>query len=64
MYREGFPLKKSKNFRKTLILRPKKKSWATLTESLQKFTDEFMEKGRRQPSGQQREQASTSAAAV
>jgi antitoxin VapB len=32
-----------------LVLRPKKKSWAALIESLKKFTDDFMAKGRRQP---------------
>ena len=33
----------------SLVLRPKRTSWATLVESLQKFTDDFMEGGRRQP---------------
>ena len=40
-----------------LVLRPKKKSWAALTESLQKFTDDFMEKGRNQPPVQKRDRA-------
>lgn len=39
----------------TLVLRPKKKSWAALIESLQKFTDDFMEKGRNQPAIQKRD---------
>jgi len=33
----------------SLILRPKKHSWAALIDSLKKFTDDFMEDGRRQP---------------
>ena len=32
----------------SLILRPKKRSWAALFESLDKFTDDFMAEGRRQ----------------
>ena len=40
-----------------LVLRPKKKSWAALVESLQKFTDDFMEKGRSQPPVQKRDRA-------
>ena len=32
-----------------LILRPKKRSWAALVDSLKKFTDDFMAEGRRQP---------------
>ncbi len=32
-----------------LILRPKRKSWAPLLESLDKFSDDFMESGREQP---------------
>ena len=31
------------------MLRPKKRSWAVLIQSLQKFTDDFMERGRNQP---------------
>jgi len=32
-----------------LILRPMKRSWAPLIDSLGKFTDDFMDQGRRQP---------------
>jgi antitoxin VapB len=32
-----------------LILRPRRKSWAPLIESLDKFTGDFMGRGRRQP---------------
>ena len=38
----------------SLILRPKKKSWAALIESLDKFSDDFMEQGRHQPPAQSR----------
>ena len=38
----------------SLILQPRKQSWASLIDSLQKFTDDFMVKGRRQPPGQDR----------
>jgi antitoxin VapB len=38
----------------SLILRPRKKSWAALAESLKKFTDDFMEHGRNQPPAQDR----------
>jgi len=38
----------------SLVLRPKKKSWASLVESLEKFTEDFMAKGRRQPRIQKR----------
>ena len=38
----------------SLILRPKKQSWAALIDSLKKFTDDFMRQGRRQPPGQDR----------
>ena len=37
-----------------LILRPKKKSWATFFESLGKFSDDFMATGRKQLPVQQR----------
>lgn len=37
-----------------LILRSKKQSWAALIDSLEKFTDDFMEHGRRQPPLQDR----------
>jgi len=40
-----------------LVLRPKRKSWAALINSLQKFTDDFMEKGRGQPPVQKRDRA-------
>ena len=33
----------------SLVLRPRGKSWATLLESLEKFTDDFMGSGRKQP---------------
>ena len=38
----------------SLILRPKKKSWTSLVESLEKFTEDFMTNGRRQPRIQKR----------
>ena len=38
----------------SLILRPKKKSWAALIGSLKKFTDDFMDQGRNQPPAQNR----------
>lgn len=41
----------------SLVLRPKRTSWATLIESLQKFTDDFMENGRKQPKLQKRKRA-------
>ncbi len=37
-----------------LLLRPKKKSWDAFTESLQKFTDDFMQEGRNQGQVQKR----------
>lgn len=40
-----------------LVLRPKNKSWAALIESLKKFTDDCMAKGRRQPPLQKRGRA-------
>jgi len=40
-----------------MILRPMKMSWATLIDSLGKFTDNFMDGGRRQPPGQKRRRA-------
>ncbi len=40
-----------------LILRPKKQSWAALIDSLKKFTDDFMDEGRRQPPAQDRGRA-------
>jgi len=41
----------------SLILRPKKQSWAALVNSLTKFTDDFMADGRRQPPVQDRRRA-------
>jgi antitoxin VapB len=38
----------------SLILRPRKASWAALIDSLEKFTDDFLEGGRRQPPTQDR----------
>jgi len=40
-----------------LILRPMKRSWAPLIDSLGKFTDDFMDRGRRQPPVQKRRRA-------
>lgn len=39
----------------SLVLRPTKKSWGPLIESLEKFTDDFMDGGRKQPRVQKRE---------
>ena len=41
----------------SVVLRPKRKSWTTLIESLKKFTDDFMESGRKQPRLQRRGRA-------
>ena len=41
----------------SLILRPTRKSWAALIESLEKFSDDFMEDGRNQPPAQNRGRA-------
>jgi len=41
----------------SLVLRPKKASWNTLVRSLQKFTADFMEGGRKQPKLQKRSRA-------
>ncbi len=41
----------------SLVLRPRKKSWEALIESLKKFTDDFMEEGRNQPPAQDRGRA-------
>jgi len=41
----------------SLVLRPKRRSWAPLTESLDRFSSDFMEEGRAQPSDQKREEA-------
>ena len=40
-----------------LVLLPKKKSWDALSESLHKFTADFMKSGRRQPPVQKRGKA-------
>ena len=44
-------------FAKILAKRAKRKSWKTLIESLQKFTDDFMEKGRNHPPIEKRKRA-------
>ena len=41
----------------TLVLRPTRRSWTALIESLQKFTDDFLAKGRQQPPVQKRNRA-------
>ena len=41
----------------SLILQPKKQSWALLIGSLEKFTDDFMAEGRSQPPVQDRGRA-------
>jgi antitoxin VapB len=38
-----------------LLLRPRKRSWDTLTKSLTKFTQDYMKSGRRQPRLQKRD---------
>ena len=38
----------------SLVLRPTRKTWAALIESLTKFTDDFMGQGRHQPPPQDR----------
>jgi len=43
----------------SLILRPKKKSWTSLVESLEKFTEDFMANARRQPRLQKRSKLSS-----
>lgn len=40
-----------------LVLRPKKRSWTSLVDSLPKFTDDFMQRGRKQPRVQRRDKA-------
>ena len=42
---------------RSLVLRSKKKSWEALIESLGKFTDDFMESGRKQRRLQKRRRA-------
>ena len=39
----------------SLVLRPCKKSWAPLFDSLNKFSDDFMKDGRKQPRPEKRE---------
>ena len=41
----------------SLVFRPKKMAWSSLFESLQKFTDDFLEQGRSQPKLQKRKRA-------
>jgi antitoxin VapB len=41
----------------SLVLRPCKKSWAPLFDSLDKFTDDFMKDGRKQARTQKRPKA-------
>jgi len=41
----------------TLILRPKRRSWAPFLESLEQFSDDFMKTGREQPDAQERDEA-------
>ncbi|HSE85413.1 MAG TPA: type II toxin-antitoxin system VapB family antitoxin [Candidatus Binatia bacterium] len=41
----------------SLVLRPKRTSWATLFESLEKFSDDLMERGRKQQKLQKRGRA-------
>ena len=40
-----------------LVLRPKRKSWAPLIQSLERFTADYMAAGRRQPRRERRRQA-------
>jgi antitoxin VapB len=40
-----------------LILRPKSRSWASLVDSLTKFTEDFLADGRKQPPVQKRDRA-------
>ena len=42
---------------KSLVLRSKRKSWTALIESLEKFTDDFMESGRKRQRVQKRKLA-------
>lgn len=39
---------------KALVLEPRKRSWTPLFDSLDKFTDDFMGEGRKQPPLQKR----------
>ena len=38
----------------TLVIRPKKLSWAPLVDSLKEFSSDFMQQGRQQPALQKR----------
>ena len=38
----------------TIVLQPRRRSWTPLFESLDKFTDDFMATGRKQPALQKR----------
>ena len=42
---------------RSLVLRPRRRSWAALLGSLERFTDDFMAAGRRQGRGQKRSRA-------
>ena len=46
-----------KRMGKAVVLLPYEDSWSTLFESLQQFSDDFMESGRQQPKSQARESA-------
>ncbi len=41
----------------SIVLRPKCKSWTPFMESLEKFSDDFMKGGRKQPRAQKRDRA-------
>ena len=43
----------------TLVIRPKARTWQLLLDSLALFTDDFMEKGRQQPTVQKRKSSLT-----
>lgn len=40
-----------------VVLLPYEDSWSTLFDSLEQFSDDFMEEGRQQPESQERESA-------
>jgi antitoxin VapB len=42
---------------RAIVLEPRKRSWTSLFESLDKFTDDFMADGRNQPPVQKRRRA-------
>ena len=54
---EALAVRISKRKEKWLLFRPKKKSWAALGKSLDKFTNDFMKTGRNQPTIQRRGRA-------